>query len=65
MDAQVAAPIPFPPIGSAEPVTRIHTRTDAMAESHRYADEANEVLDPELLYTKEYCIGQFAGLGDL
>ncbi|GFP57885.1 serine/threonine-protein kinase svkA [Trichoderma asperellum] len=34
-----------------------------MAESHRYADEANEVLDPELLYTKEYCIGQFAGGG--
>lgn len=37
-----------------------------MAESHsRYAGEANEALDPELLYTKEYCIGQFAGRGDL
>ncbi|UKZ54008.1 hypothetical protein TrVGV298_007812 [Trichoderma virens] len=28
-----------------------------MAEPHRYAEEANEALDPELLYTKEYCIG--------
>ncbi|KAL7793020.1 serine/threonine protein kinase, STE family, PAK/STE20-related [Trichoderma ceciliae] len=28
-----------------------------MAEPHRHADEANEALDPELLYTKEYCIG--------
>jgi hypothetical protein len=36
-----------------------------MAESHRHADEANEALDPELLYTKEYCIGQFAGWGAL
>lgn len=34
-----------------------------MAEPHRYAEEANEALDPELLYTKEYCIGQSAGFG--
>lgn len=34
-----------------------------MAEPHRHADEANEALDPEVLYTKEYCIGQSAGLG--
>lgn len=36
-----------------------------MAEPHRYAEEANEALDPELLYTKEYCIGQFAGFGEM
>ncbi|RDA90108.1 hypothetical protein CP533_2580 [Ophiocordyceps camponoti-saundersi (nom. inval.)] len=28
-----------------------------MADRNRDGDEANEALDPELLYTKEYCIG--------
>lgn len=26
--------------------------------AERDYDESNEALDPELLYTKEYCIGQ-------
>jgi len=28
-----------------------------MAEREREYEEGNEALDPELLYTKEYCIG--------
>lgn len=28
-----------------------------MADHERDVDEANEALDPELLYSKEYCIG--------
>lgn len=31
-----------------------------MAERDRM-DEANEALDPETLYSKEYCIGEFNG----
>lgn len=30
-----------------------------MTERYRENEEANEALDPELLYSKEYCIGWF------
>jgi hypothetical protein len=30
-----------------------------MAEKYRDNDDTNEALDPELLYSKEYCIGWF------
>lgn len=42
-------------------MTERTNKRNAMAEPHRHVDEANEALDPELLYTKEYCIGQSAG----
>lgn len=29
-----------------------------MADRHRENEESNEALDPELLYSKEYCIGE-------
>lgn len=32
-----------------------------MADKERSHEEGNEALDPELLYTKEYCIGMFIG----
>ncbi|ODA77780.2 hypothetical protein RJ55_06382 [Drechmeria coniospora] len=41
-------------------LTRRHhlgARPSAMADRTREADDGNEALDPELLYSKEYCIG--------
>lgn len=32
-----------------------------MADRNRDADEGNEALDPELLYSKDYCIGEPRG----
>jgi len=29
-----------------------------MADREHEVDDANEALDPELLYSKEYCIGE-------
>lgn len=32
-----------------------------MADRHREADGGNEIQDPELLYSKDYCIGEVHG----
>lgn len=45
-----ARPKPSPPESNAHEAA-------TMAEREREVDEGNEALDPELLYSKEYCIG--------
>lgn len=37
--------------------TKLYTDRSTMADHERDMDETNEALDPELLYSKEYCIG--------
>jgi hypothetical protein len=40
------------------PIDSAYVQTATMAEREREADEGNESLDPQLLYSMEYCIGR-------
>jgi hypothetical protein len=58
LEAASATPTTQSPIASYNPAV-IPVLAVIMATRDRDVDDAGESLDPELLYTKEYCIGQF------